>query len=392
MARKDKIIFHADIDAFFASVEQIDNPTLIGKPVIVGAKPGTRGVVSACSYEARKYGIHSAMPISQAHKKCPNGIYLPVRIKRYLEVSSTVMNIFNEFTPLMKQISIDEAYLDMTGTERLWGRPPETAEIIKKKVKNDTGLTVSIGIAQNHYLAKLASEYSKPDGLYQVEDGKAEEFLDKLSLKDLWGIGKKTLSRLKELNITSIKMLRSIKRGVLKSIFGQAQSDFIYSIVRGIDPGIFRNETKSHSISNEITFDSDRRDVYGIEQVLLELCHQIMFRVMQRNLKAKTVFLKIRFQDFKTISAQRTVKHWICSAEEIYELARKILKEKWKNREFIRLLGVGVSNLVGEDYPYQAELFQDQYDKKKKVEQIVLKIRQKHKGVKLTKARLLKDE
>ena len=256
------VIFHVDMDAFYASVEQNDHPEYRGKPVIIGARPGTRGVVSACSYEARKFGVHSAMPISRAYRLCPKGIYLPVRMKRYQEVSARIMELFGDFTPVVRQISVDEAFLDMTGTRRLFGDPEEAARAIKERVRTETGCTISIGIASNHYVAKMASEYGKPDGLYRVEEGREEEFLDKLRLGDLWGVGGKTLERLEELNITTVSRLREFSEGILSSMLGKAAGAYLYSAARGRNPGVFSEEPKSRSISNEITFPEDTRDFF----------------------------------------------------------------------------------------------------------------------------------
>jgi DNA polymerase-4 len=215
------------MDAFYASVEQRDNLKLVGKPVIIGASPGTRGVVSACSYEARVFGVHSAMPISEAVRKCPEGIFLPVRMGRYQEASSAVMEILSHYTPVMRQISVDEACLDMTGTERLFGPPLSAALRLKREVRDKTGLTLSIGIAPNRYLAKLASERDKPDGLWLVEEGKEVEFLDKMPLRSLWGVGKKTLARLTECNIITIKALRRYSLTVLRSMMGDGCGTFL---------------------------------------------------------------------------------------------------------------------------------------------------------------------
>jgi DNA polymerase-4 len=209
------VIFHVDLDAFYASVEQIDNPSLQGKAVIVGALPGHRGVVSSCSYEARRFGVRSAMPVSQAARRCPQGVFVPVRMKRYLEVSQAVMRILERFSPDFRQISIDEAFMDMSGTQRLYGAPLATGKTVKEKVRRQTGLTLSIGIAANRYLAKLASEHSKPDGLHFVQPGEEISFLDGLSLGNLWGVGEKTRERLLELNITSVQGLREYPKDIL---------------------------------------------------------------------------------------------------------------------------------------------------------------------------------
>ncbi|MFP4443785.1 MAG: DNA polymerase IV, partial [Spirochaetia bacterium] len=238
MTDHKKIWFHIDMDAFYASVEQRDNPEYRTKPVIVGALPGQRGVVSACSYEARKFGVHSAMPISQASRLCPNGIFLPVRMHRYQEVSESIMMILKSYSPVIQQVSVDEAYMDMTGTERLFGKPADTARRLKTEITEAVGLIVSIGIAPNKFLAKLASDYDKPDGLYEVLPGTETEFLDRLPLKSLWGVGEKTRLRLKELNITAIPQIREIGERLLQNAMGKAAGTYLYRAAWGLDPGV----------------------------------------------------------------------------------------------------------------------------------------------------------
>ncbi|MBN1409783.1 MAG: DNA polymerase IV [Spirochaetales bacterium] len=383
---------HIDLDAFYASVEQADNPEYRGKPVIIGAKPGTRGVVSACSYEARKFGVKSAMPISQAYRKCPQGVYLPVKMQRYLEVSRQVMDIIRQFSPDFQQISIDEAFIDLTGTERLFGPVIETVKKIKHIIRETMGLTISAGIAPNKYLAKLASEYGKPDGLHVVPEGGECGFLDSIRLKDIWGIGEKTLQRLTELNITSVPMLREFPRHILCAMLGDATGKFLYNAARGKSLEIFSGEQKSHSISNEITFEYDVKDRTAIERTLMELSHQIMYRLATENAASRTVSIKLRYQDFTTLNAQKTLKHWLCHADEIYEVARNLFNAKWDGFTPIRLIGVSVSNVTIQDTEEQPELFEDFSEKKRKVEKAVFQIRSKLKDVKLTKASLLKKE
>jgi DNA polymerase IV len=386
------VICHLDLDAFFASVEQNDNPEYKGKPVIVGAKPGGRGVVSACSYEARKYGIHSAMPISEAYRRCRNGIFLPVRMKRYIEVSKSIMDIIKDYSPVFKQISIDEAYIDLTGTEKLLGAPHKTAEKIKNRVLEKAGITISIGLAPNYYLAKLASEAGKPDGLFTVEKGHEEEFLNTLTLKDLWGVGKTTITKLKELNITDIKKLRSFPEEILSSMLGKASGRFLYNAVRGTDPGIIHNDIKNHSISNEVTFSKDTKDPENIKKVLLGISGSIMSKLIDKNQKSKTVFIKLRYEDFSTFTAQKTSKYWITNSESIYSTALELFNKKWNGFTPIRLIGLGVSGVVSENFPDQLELFAEPDDKKKKVEETITKIKKKMKNIKLTKASLLDNE
>ncbi len=386
------VIFHVDLDAFYASVEQRDDPSLKGRPVIVGASPGRRGVVSACSYEARRFGIHSAMPISQAYRRCPQGVYLPVRMERYLEVSREVMEILSAFTPHVQQISVDEAFLDLTGTERLFGPARRTGARLKTEVRARTGLAVSVGIGPNKYLAKMATNAGKPDGLVEVRAEEAESFLDTVALKDLWGIGEKTLQRLAELNVTSVRQLRGMPRPELSRLLGQGASDFLAAVTRGADPGIFSEEPRSRSLSSETTFERDRKDKSGIETVLLELCHQVMFRMIEGGWKSKTAALKLRFHDFTTVSAQKTIRHWITSADELHALAVELLSSRWTGGTPIRLIGIGLSNLTAVEAQDQLELFPDGSARRGRVEEAVFRLQQKMGDGTLTKASLLKKE
>ena len=383
------VYFHVDLDAFYAAVEQQDNPELRGKPVIIGALPGHRGVVSACSYEARKYGIHSAMPISQAYRRCRHGIYLVPRMARYQEMSKRVMAAFADFSPVIHQISVDEATIDMTGTERLLGAPEEAARSIKERVMEDTGLTLSIGIAPNRYLAKLASEFDKPDGLYRILPGKEEEFLDQLELKDLWGLGSKTLDRLVELNITSVQMLRSFQEPLLQAMIGKAAGTYLYRVVRGINPGIYSLAPKSRSISSELTFGADTKERDAIRRALLDLSHQVMFRSIDENFKSKTIHLKLRLSDFSTTTAQTTLRHYVSSAEEVFDTVLELLEKRWNGFDPVRLVGVGLTALEAANEPEQAELFEDAYDRRKKVEEAILSYRKTKKGGSIVKASLL---
>jgi DNA polymerase-4 len=390
MARA-KVFFHVDLDAFYASVEILDRPELKGRPVIVGALPGHRGVVSSCSYEARKFGVRSAMPISQAYRRCPAGVYLPVRMERYLECSQKVMGLLASYTPEFQQISVDEAFLDMSGTERLLGEPLEVGRKIKDRVASETGLTLSIGIAPNKYLAKLASEFSKPDGLHRVPPGGEIPFLDGLPLARLWGVGEKTRQRLSELNIATIPALRQVPEDILCSMMGEASGRYLYLAVRGGDPGIYSLQPKSRSLSSETTFETDIKNAEAIKRTLLELAEQVMYRLMREGLKSNTVVLKLRTQDFTTIHAQRTVQHWLTSSDEIHRLAVALLEQKWNGGTPIRLVGVGVDRVVGPAEAVQQELFDDELAKKRKVEEAVTRIREKIEGVTLTKASLLEN-
>ncbi|MCD6396406.1 MAG: DNA polymerase IV [Spirochaetaceae bacterium] len=375
------------MDAFYASVEQEDFPEYRGKPVIIGASPGHRGVVAACSYEARKFGVHSAMPISQAYARCKAGIYLPVRMKRYLEVSRNIMAVFNDFTPEVTQISVDEAFLNMTGTEKLFGLPEEAAYKIKTRIKATTGLNISIGIAHNRFLAKLASEYKKPNGLYIVRKGEELRFIDSIKLGDLWGLGKKTLARLENNNIFTAKDLRAMDKTQLKAVLGNSSGDFLYKIVRGIDPGMYTGKIKNRSVSNEVTFGEDTKDPEVLKLTLMELSYKIIFRTLENEERGRTVQLKLRYSDFTTITARETQTSPIITAEELYNIANKLLKKKWRKAEAIRLIGLGLGSLENINTPGQIDLFESNYEQSKKIEQVAIAIRKK--GQKITKASLL---
>lgn len=386
--RPEPVHFHVDMDAFYASVEQSDNPELRGKPVIIGASPGKRGVVSACSYEARTFGVRSAMPISEAYRRCPDGVYLPVRMERYQEVSRTIMALFTRFSPDIRQVSVDEAFLDLTGTARLFGPPESVAAEIKNLVRETTGLTISIGIAPNRFLAKLASEVNKPDGMFRVRPGEEEQFLDGLELKALWGLGRKTLERLHELNITSVKGLRAIGEKTLIRMLGEGTGSFLYNACRGIDPGIFNDEPKSRSISNETTFPADTRDREAVRICLLELSHQVVFRMMSGDERGSTVFVKLRYSDFRTTTIQKTLRNCVGSAEELFTVAEELLYRRWNGSDEIRLIGVGISGLRSNPVQ-QNELFEDPRDRIKQLEETVHKIRSK--GSSIVKASLLRS-
>ena len=385
----ENIFFCADMDAFYASVEQHDNPDYAGKPLIVGGIEGHRGVVSACSYEARRYGVHSAMPSSTAHKLCPNGIFVPVRMERYKEVSDHIMEIFTRYAPEVIQNSIDEAFLDLTGTDRLMGPPLEVAAKIKACVKEETGLTVSIGIGCNRYLAKLASDYRKPDGLYQVEKGKEIEFIDSIPLKKLWGIGKSTYTRLESSGITSAAQIRSLSDTVLEGMFGKGAAEFLKAISRGEDPGICSTEHKSRSISNEITFDQDVGDYAVLRETLLGLSHQILFRLLEKGWSSKTLALKLRLDNFSTSTIQMTQETAFTSAEEVFQASLVLLQKKWDRRRNIRLIGLGFQNAdtAGET---QFQLFDEIHEKQNKVEKAVLELNSRFQDNQVVKAALLK--
>lgn len=382
--------FHVDLDAFFASVEQLDNPELKGKPVIVGGLPGEkRGVVSTCSYEARKYGVHSAMPIFKAVILCPNGIYLRGRMKRYQEKSKEVMSIFSNYSPEIMQISIDEAFLDLTGTERLFGNPTDTAKKLKNEIFEKTGLTVSVGIASSKYLAKIASGLRKPNGLFVIPYGKEEDFMLNLPLDKLWGIGNKTRERINSSGFYTTKAIYGASKELLISLFGNSTGNFLYNTVRGINNDTFSGKPKSQSISEEQTYPTDITEEYIIDTALLELCSNCMFRMLSEEKNSKTICVKIRYEDFTTLTIQETFQRSICYIEDLFEKVKSLFYKKYERGRGIRLLGVGFHNIQDGIEDPQGELFDFGDKKKQSLEQTVLKLKQKNPKLPLTKARLL---
>ncbi|MGH0054248.1 MAG: DNA polymerase IV [Sphaerochaetaceae bacterium] len=378
--RLEPVIFHVDMDAFYAAVEVLDNPAYAGTCLLIGGK-SSRSVVATASYEARKYGIHSAMPMAKAIKLCPHAVIVPPRMERYSQVSSQVMDILRQFSSDLQQISIDEAFLDMSGTRRLFGIPRQAGMLLKERVKEETGLTISVGIGPSRFVAKMASDYDKPDGLCRVSQGKEIAFIDAVGLQKLWGVGKVTQSSLAKHHIRTTQELRSYAKESLQSLFGKSMGHFLYLACRGIDPGIFSTEAKSHSISSEITFSTDVSSLSILEQTLLSMSHEVMSRALEEKQIGRTVGIKLRLPDFTTYTLQVTPQSTIYSAEQIYHLAKQLLLQKWHEGTPIRLIGVGLYQLYEGTRPLQEELFEDSYQKKRKIEQVVLALQKQGKQV-----------
>lgn len=386
------MFLHVDLDAFFSSVEQLINPELKGKPVIVGALPNSkRGVVSTCSYEARKYGVHSAMPISQAYRLCPNGIYIKPKMDLYHKKSQEIMNIFKDFSPDVQQMSIDEAFIDLTGTERLFGPVEQTAKKIKETVFTKTGLVVSVGVATNKYIAKIASGLSKPNGFYFVKPGTEFDFMSKLPLSKVWGIGKKTLQKLNKAGFFTVTDLQKINLCILESILGKAGADFLYKAVRGLEAETFSDTSSSKSISAEKTYSIDLEDRYAIGTALLALSHTVMFRMIAEGYATKTICVKIRYDDFSTHTVQETSTSRISSVEDLYQKASDLFDKRY-NGKGIRLLGICATNLENTNEPFQVELFQEGNIKRQKLEKTILSIKSNNPNILITKARLMKSD
>ena len=340
-------ILHLDMDAFFAAVEQLDFPQYRGKPVIVGADPkgGTgRGVVATASYEARKYGVHSALPISQAYQRCPHAIYLRGRYERYSEISRQLIATLNEFTPVIEKISIDEAFLDITKSLALFGSAEKIGHQIKKRIYDDLGLVASIGIAPNKFLAKVASDLEKPDGFVVVKEGEEKEFLKSLPISRLWGVGKKTEAALKQMDIETIGQIAHMPEQDLSRRFGKWGSA-LWRLANGIDPRSVKPWETQKSISQETTFDEDTGDEEAIHKTLLGLAESLSRLMRKSKLKGRTVTLKIRLEDFSTFTRSKTLSDFVDSTQILKGVAIGLYKKFNKKNMKVRLLGIGVSQL-----------------------------------------------
>ncbi len=357
-----RVIFHVDLDAFFASVEQRDNPALIGKPVIIGADPKGgkgRGVVSTCSYEARKFGVRSAMPISEAYRRCPGGVFLHPDMSRYQEAAEQVFDVFENFTPQIEPVSIDEAFLDMTGSCHLFGGAEMAAQKLKESVRVQTGLTASVGIAPNKMLAKIASDLKKPDGLVIVDPEAVQEFLWPLAINRLWGIGPKTEEVLKSFGIKTIGDLAHQERSFLKERFG-VHGEHLHALANGIDDRPVEASDEIKSVSNEETFEEDTRDHKQVVETILKLSEKVSRRLRNHSLKGRTVTMKVRLKGFHTYSHALTMAERTNHTDVIFKTARTLFQDHYKKNEAIRLVGVRVSNF--EDGYVCDSLFSDAKD------------------------------
>ncbi|MGE5610293.1 MAG: DNA polymerase IV [Bacillota bacterium] len=359
-------ILHVDMDAFYASVEQLDNPALRGKPVLVG-HDGPRGVVSAASYESRRFGCRSAQPIGVAKRLCPQAIIVPPRMHRYEEVSSRVFAIFEAHTPLIEPLSIDEAFLDVTGSRRLLGSPEQIARNIKARIHAETGLTASVGVAPNKFLAKLASDLSKPDGLLVINPDDIDRVLPPLPVTRIWGIGPKTAARLESLGIRTIGQLRRLPPDWFTRHFG-ADGEHFQRLAFGLDDRIVIPDREAKSISQEQTFETDVPDPQLIRDVLLAEVEQVARRLRKHALRARAVGLKIRFGQFQTITRSCTLPTPTDATQLLWQSALSLF-DHWAAESFqpVRLIGMAAKQLIHGQT--QLELFADpQSDRQRKLD------------------------
>ncbi len=367
----ERVILHVDMDAFFAAVEQRDHPEYQRKPVIVGADPKGgkgRGVVSTCSYEAREFGVHSALPISRAYKLCPQGIYVPPNGKLYSQVSKEIFEVFYEFTDAVEPLSIDEAFLDVTGSQKLFGDGVEIARQIKKRIIEKERIAASVGVAPNKYLAKIASDLKKPDGLVIVHKDKIKEFLHPLDIARLWGAGIRTQETLRKMGIHTIGDLAAFPKDILDSKFGKMGAHF-YNLAHGLDdrPVVAGEGVKS--VSNEHTFGRDVNDVEKLLQTLLWLSEKVGYRLRQKKLKGKTIHLKLRYDNFNTITRNKTLREETDNTQTLYETCAALFQHNYQQGRRIRLLGVGVSGF-GLAHTRQLSLFGTSDKKSEKLDQV----------------------
>jgi DNA polymerase-4 len=352
-----RTILHVDLDAFYASVEVLENPALAGKPVLVGGT-GPRGVVAAASYEARRFGIHSAMPMGRARRLCPQAIVLPPRFDLYAAKSRAVHEIFAAFTPVIEPIALDEAFLDVTGALRLFGTGAEIGAAIRARVRAETGLTASVGVAPNKLLAKLASDDAKPDGMLVVEPGSELAFLHPHPVGRLWGVGPATLARLERFGIETIGDLAALPEASLVDTLGKAHGHQLHELACGRDDRPVEPDRETKSIGQEETFPRDVADRETLAREVRRMAERVGARLRDHGLAGRTVTLKVRFPDFRTITRSATLPEPFAVSSEIARQALALL-DKVDTAGGVRLLGVSVSNLTAAA-AHQESLFGDE--------------------------------
>lgn len=377
-------ILHVDMDAFFAAVEQRDDPTLMDKPVVIGGT-GRRGVVSTASYEARRFGVRSAMPMVEARRLCPHGVYLPGNHRKYAMVSAQIRNILAAFSPLVEPLSLDEAFLDVSGMDWLFPDPVRIATAVKERIRSELALTASAGLAPNKFLAKLASDWGKPDGLVVVNPGEEAAFLRDKPIGRLWGVGEKTAKLLQGVGINTIGQLAAADDAVLTKYFGQT-APVVRRLARGEDDRPVVPGQDPKSVGNEVTFADDLRTREEIETCLLALSQKVGRRLRKADLAGRTVTVKVRFASFRTITRSRTFAEPASLDDEIFAVAREIMRGV-ELAEGVRLLGITLSHI--EPAGAQTALFAADDDKLRRVTAAVDRLKDKYGEGALTRGRLM---
>ncbi|RXG65580.1 DNA polymerase IV [Candidatus Atribacteria bacterium 1244-E10-H5-B2] len=391
-------IIHLDLDAFFASVEQRDNPTYRGKPLIVGGISGgkgnsNRGVVCAASYESRKYGVHAGMPIWEARQKCPQGIFIPSQMNKYSEASKKFFQICSTYTPLIEPLSIDELFLDVSGCESLFGSSEIIGRKIKERVYQELGLKVSMGIAENKFLAKIATNLGKPDGFYIIPSKDIQKILYPLPVSSLWGIGKKTEELLKKSGIYQVEQLARMPDSILENLLGK-NGKKIKLLAQGIDESPVTPPSKAKSIGKETTFSTNITEKAVLVKELLRISQLVGYIARKKGYKGRTITLKIRFHNFITLNKSKTLNNPTNIDDLIFKTVVELLDKVRHKKGGVRLLGIKLSNLALGNEIKQLEFLRDEEDKKDdKLEQLTHsldKIREKFGTKAVTRASLLK--
>lgn len=354
-AKVDRRILHCDMDCFYAAVHMRDDPSLAGKPVVIGGKPEGRGVVAAASYEARRFGIRSALPAARAVRLCPQAVFIRPDFNRYREESQFIVEIFRDFTPIVQKVSIDEAYLDVTEQLDPWGSATSVAVEIKRRIKQERGLTVSVGVGPNRLVAKIASDFDKPDGLTVVKPARVQAFLDVLSVRTLPGVGPASEQRLKKHGIERIAELRALPKDQLQALFGK-HGGWLYNCARGIDERPVRTHRERKTLSCERTYSKDLQRLEEMDEELERMAERVSRGLKKRELSAQTVTIKVRYGDFTTLTRSHTMPSPTSDEQVMATWAHRLLRKTEAGRRSVRLLGLGAGNLVHGEVS-QLELF-----------------------------------
>jgi nucleotidyltransferase/DNA polymerase involved in DNA repair len=390
-----RTILHVDMDAFYAAIEVREDPALAGRPVVVGSDPKGgrgRGVVAASGYEARQYGIRSAMPISEAYRRCPHAAFVRPRGSLYSEVSGCIFEIFDRYTDLVEPLSIDEAFLDVTASAALFGDGRAIARSIKSEILGEESLSASVGVAPVKFLAKIASDLEKPDGLVVVDPGSEVEFLAPLAIERLWGAGPKTLERLYAVGIRTFGDMQARDREKqLVRLFGEAAGARFHRLCRGVDERPVRSERARKSLGKEITFDTDVMDRRAVERTLFRLCEQVAAALRRRDLAGMTVTVKLRWEGFDTVTRQATLPRPVNTFEGIWPVAVRLLRDADRKARRVRLVGVTLSGLVSEGRG-QLSLFEAAEGGDREVARAVDALKKRFGRGAVTRAELLDDD
>jgi len=383
---RPRSVIHLDLDAFYASVEELLEPSIAGLPILVGGSPEGRGVVSSASYAARRFGVHSAMPMGQALRLCPHAVVRSGHYREYESYSKKVMGILAEYTPLLEPISIDEAFLDVTGCDRLFGPADELAHRLQQRILAELGLPSSLGVAGNKLVAKVASARAKPRGVLVIERGQEAAFFAALRIECLWGVGEVTTQRLRTVGVETIGQLAALPDAVMKKLFGSAAEEMRRRSL-GIDGRPVGRSGRRKSISQERTFPEDVGDLAALRRALLKMSESVAAQLRKQGKCARTIVLKLRYPDFTTLTRRVTLSQPTDLAEVIHGEATTLLQKEWKRGARVRLIGVGVTGLTG---VRQLALFDSTAEQLGKLSRVVDEIRRKHGRDAIRRASLLK--